>query len=195
MNPVLLSISVLSGVGHYTSLWKSKGLKTKETSQLVTMLFLLAVCMVTVSHTLNHWLSTWVKDQASPRSTAEGNSPVQLEEVEPGCTSLRPPHLRADWPWEKDLWLEIVPLWSLSCEPRSSEMGEYFSFITPFYLCWSLCCYAFLSPFHCTDLFDCNNVQLCSALWYIATGATAENILPKYATYRKGCLGGKQIKE
>jgi len=32
----------------------------------------------------------------SSGSTGEGNLPVQPEEVEPGCTSLRP-HLRADW--------------------------------------------------------------------------------------------------
>jgi len=43
-----------------------------------------------LSHGLNLWLSTWGKDPVSPGSTAEGNSAVRPEEVEPGCTSLRP---------------------------------------------------------------------------------------------------------
>ena len=40
--------------------------------------------------TVESWpesLITWGKDQVSPGSTGEGNSPVRLEGVEPGCTS------------------------------------------------------------------------------------------------------------
>ena len=40
---------------------------------------------------------------------------------------------------------------------ESSEMGECFSFVTPFHLQWSLCCCTPVLPFHHVDLSDCNS--------------------------------------
>jgi len=36
-------------------------------------------------------------------------------------------------PLGKDLWLKIPPSWNFPYEPRSSETGEHFSFVSPFY--------------------------------------------------------------
>jgi len=57
----------------------------------------------------NHWLSIWGKDQVSPGSTGEGNSPVRPEGVEPGCISPRP-HLRADCHWGRISFWGSFPL-------------------------------------------------------------------------------------
>eukprot|EP00076_Gallus_gallus_P032048 XP_024997586.1 2-oxoglutarate and iron-dependent oxygenase domain-containing protein 3 [Gallus gallus] len=67
--------------------------------------------------------STWGKDRVSPGSTGEGSSHVQLEGVEPGCTSLRP-YLRADALWGKVLFSGDPSLAKLPpANLQSSDVG------------------------------------------------------------------------
>jgi len=104
------------------------------------------VCTVVwelLNHSLNLWLITWGKHWVSPGSTGEGNSAVWPEGVEPGCTSPRP-HLRADYHWERIFFLEISPLWSFSCKPRSLDTGKH-SFSV------------FFSHFHHDNLSSCSS--------------------------------------
>jgi len=107
-----------------------------------------------LSYSLSHWLSTWRKDPLSPGSTAEGNSSVWPEGVEPGCTSLRP-HLRADCHWGRisgwrsfpcGIFLASLDLWS---------QVSAFPFVTPFYCAWPFVIIPLVSPFHHIDLSDC----------------------------------------
>ena len=85
-----------------------------------------ALCM---SHSLNHWLSTWGKVVVSPGSTGEGDSPVRQEGVDPGFTFLRP-YLRADCHWGRiSGWRSIpcgVSIVSLDLQRQVST----FSFVT-----------------------------------------------------------------
>jgi len=69
-----------------------------------------------LSHSLNHWLSTWEKDLVSPGSTGEGNSSVWPEGVEPGCISLKP-HLRADCHWRWISYWRSLFGGAFSCKP------------------------------------------------------------------------------
>jgi len=46
-------------------------------------------------------------------------------------------------------------VWSFPCEPGSSEMGESFLLVMPFYCSGSLVIPSPVSPFHCVDRSDC----------------------------------------
>jgi len=78
-----------------------------------------------LNHGLNLWLTTWGKHWVSCRSTAESNSAVPPERVEPGSTSPRP-HVRADCHWWRISswrWLLVEFLWAYNT-------GEHLSFIS-----------------------------------------------------------------
>ena len=79
-------------------------------------------CMELLSHSLNHWWSTWGKDWVSCGSTGEGNSAV-WSGVEPGCTSPRP-HLRADCPWRRFCFWRFLLCGAFQYKLKSLDMGE-----------------------------------------------------------------------
>jgi len=105
--------------GHWvlsTNIFISRSLATTSLDPLIQvehqMPWLLSWCLEHVwellNDGLNHWLITWGDHWVSRGSTGEGNSTVQLEGVEPGCTSLRP-HLRADCYWGRiSLWRSLL---------------------------------------------------------------------------------------
>ena len=125
-------------------------------------------CMELLSHSLNHWLSTWGKGPVSPGSTGEGNSPEWLEGVKSGCTSLRP-HLRSDCHSGRiSLWRFLLGE-AFPCEPRIFWYGWaiFPFFIVPFVLVLlslPLCCNAFPFIFF-SYLF--NIIKLSSKLFFL----------------------------
>lgn len=88
-----------------------------------------------LSDGLNHWLLTWGKDQVSPGSTGEGNSPVRQEGGEPGWTSLTS-HVRADCHRGRISFWRSLPGEAPPCEPTTFWYGGtvfFPSIIAPFY--------------------------------------------------------------
>ena len=90
-----------------------------------------AHCMGTVESWPEPLIDHLGKEPGQPWEHSEGNSPVWLEGVEPGCTSLRS-HLMADCHWGRMSGCRSHPCGVFPCKPRSSETGKHSFPVCPF---------------------------------------------------------------